>query len=123
MRSTTEYIIDISHSPDRPRGFIKALVKRPGRPAEMIWLRNTLESYQRIVGGHIEAENLASDVVIICNEEGKLLGLPYNCTLCGEDFVGTIIITGSKRDDFSSLKYSPEELLRVMPQLFYVEVF
>ncbi len=119
MRPNTEYIIDISHSPDRkPRGFIKALIKRPGRPAEMVWFANTLESYQRVVDGYIETVTLASDLIIICNEEGRMLGLPHNCNICSMDFFGTIILTGSKGDDFASLKYSPEQLLQFFPELF-----
>lgn len=124
MRPNTEYIIDISHSPDRkPRGFIKALIKRPGRPAETVYIRNTLESFQKAVGGYVEAVTLASDLVIICNEEGRLLRLPHNCNICNVDFVGTIILTGSNGDDFASLKYSPEQLLQFFPELFFVEVF
>ena len=43
---------------------------------------------------------IASDAVIICNEEGRILGLPDNCRVCGVDFVGTVLIVGIKGDAF-----------------------
>ena len=43
---------------------------------------------------------IASDAVIICNEEGRILGLSDNCRVCGVDFVGTVLIVGTKGDEF-----------------------
>lgn len=37
-----------------------------------------LEELQAIVGGYIEVINLRDDKVMIINEEGKLMHLPYN---------------------------------------------
>lgn len=39
--------------------------------------------------------------MIICNEEGRLLGLPHNCEVCGIDFVGTIVFAGVAGEDFA----------------------
>jgi len=38
----------------------------------------TLEELQRMVGGLIEVVHLETDELMICNEEGKILYLPYN---------------------------------------------
>ncbi len=38
----------------------------------------TLEELQAIVGGHIEIVALSDGRLMVCNEEGKLLGLPFN---------------------------------------------
>ena len=46
---------------------------------------------------------LAADCCIICNEEGRLEGLPYNLTFCGVSFVGPILVVGIDGDEFSSL--------------------
>ena len=78
-------------------------VKRPGEPPRHVWMSNSLENFQRYVGGYIEAVTVASDLVIICNEEGRLMGLPYNCTVCGCDFVGDIVFVGVKGDEFADL--------------------
>ena len=51
----------------------------PGKTAQAIEIDGSLESMQQIVGGYIEAIYPFDDpVAIICNEEGKLMGLPFN---------------------------------------------
>lgn len=37
-----------------------------------------LETMQKLVGGYIEVVNLSDYVVLIYNEEGRMLGLPIN---------------------------------------------
>ena len=68
----------------------------------------------------------------VCNDEGKLLGLPWNRTLTDDHGVpydivcGTFFVAGLKEDDFASLteqqiekykdKYSNEMILSVPKQ-------
>lgn len=78
---------------------MKAIRKKPGCAPEIIEVENTLEALQQEVGGYIETVSIA-DVVIICNEEGRLCGLPYNCGFVGVDFVGTILVVGRNKDEF-----------------------
>lgn len=44
----------------------------------MYWddVPDTLEALQQAVGGYIEVVPLTEQLCVICNEEGKLLGLP-----------------------------------------------
>ena len=84
---------------------ILVVIKEPGCPARVDpMFDNTLESFQEAVGGYIESVTFATDVVIICNEEGRIKNLPENTSICGVDFVGTIVACGTKADDFASLK-------------------
>ena len=53
----------------------------------------------------------ATDAAIICNEEGRLMGLAHNCTVLGVDFCGTILVAGVKGDEFSSLNGSSIPML------------
>ena len=78
---------------------MKAIRKKPGAQPEIIEVDNTLAALQTEVGGYIETVSIA-DVVIICNEEGRLCGLPYNCRFVGVDFVGTILVVGRSKDEF-----------------------
>ena len=78
---------------------MKAIRKKPGGAPEIIEVENTLKALQAEVGGYIETVSIA-DVVIICNEEGRLCGLPYNCRFVGVDFVGTILVVGRNKDEF-----------------------
>ena len=60
---------------------IKVLALLPMELPKEIKLDNTLEAMQNFVGGLIECITLSdtgSEVTLVCNEEGKLLGLPLN---------------------------------------------
>ncbi len=65
---------------------MKVLLVRPGEKAEMVEMNDSLESMQNAVGGMIEEYMpFEDDVAIVCNEEGKLMGLPPNRAIYGED--------------------------------------
>lgn len=95
---------------------VKAIIKRPSEPVGRIREIDVddLVQLQKIVGGYIEWVPLCDTVFgdtlgIICNEEGKLLGLPYNMSFCGITFVGTIIALGICGDSFDEVPVSLEE--------------
>ncbi len=80
---------------------INVIIKEPGKTARRADVENDLETLQGYVGGYIETVTLCTDLVIICNEEGRLLDLPYTTTICGMDFFGTIILAGIDGDEFA----------------------
>lgn len=90
---------------------IRVIRKRPGCLPELVQVENTLEALQQEVGGYIETVTFARDACIICNEEGRLMGLPYNVTYAGVDFVGTILIVGVDGEEFSDLPDASWETL------------
>lgn len=96
---------------------ITVIVKNPGRRAEPRVIPNSLQELQGIVGGHIEAVRLASDCVILCNEEGKLQNLAPNMFIMGEMFVGPVIIVGTKGEDFDDIPLTFDMFTELMPQL------
>lgn len=57
---------------------MKVLYKLPGFPPKERDIDNDLETLQQMVGGNIESVYIGDDVSVICNEEGKFLGLPPN---------------------------------------------
>lgn len=79
---------------------MKAIRKKPGCAPEIIEVDNTLKALQQEVGGYIETVTVASDTAIICNEEGRILDLPNNGRVCGVDVVGTVLIVGTKGEEF-----------------------
>ena len=79
---------------------MKAIRKEPGCAPELIDIDNTLAALQTEIGGYLETVTIASDAVVICNEDGVLLGMPYNCRFVGVDFVGTILVVGRNKDEF-----------------------
>lgn len=101
---------------------ISALIKRPGEPPRHVNLSNSLEALQKTVEGYIETVTLKTDLVIICNEEGRLKGMPFNCFLQGITFVGPIVICGVDGDEFSDLPYSWAAMKKLFPSL-WLEAF
>ena len=79
---------------------MKAIRKKPGAQPEIIEVDNTLAALQTEVGGYIETVTIASDAVVICNEEGRILGLPDNGRVCGVDVVGTVLVVGVNGPEF-----------------------
>ena len=79
---------------------MQVIYKAPGAPAEVRDIPNELSALQEAVGGYIETVSLASDAVVICNEEGRLMGLPHNTRFVGVDFVGPILIAGVDGEEF-----------------------
>lgn len=85
---------------------IKVIIKQPGRAPYSTYISNTLKNLQNTVGGYIETVTLAEDLVMICNEEGVINDMPYNCTVCGVQIFGPLIFAGVKDDEFDSLGLS-----------------
>lgn len=90
---------------------IKVVIKNPGTKPYTTWISDTLENLQKTVEGPIETVTVARGVVIICNEEGRIKGLPYNCKAAGVDFAGTIIFAGIEGDEFANLPCKVADLL------------
>jgi hypothetical protein len=82
---------------------IKVIIKKPEDEfGRLVEVENELEVFQSIVGGYIETTGY-KNLVIICNEEGKLRGLQPNVVLGRDMLVGTIIVCGASGDEFSDV--------------------
>jgi hypothetical protein len=69
----------MNEPPEAEEKMIEVLVVRPGKTPETAMIGQSLESMQKVVDGLIESiMPFEDDVAIICNEEGKLLGMPLN---------------------------------------------
>ncbi|RHT89947.1 DUF3846 domain-containing protein [Butyricicoccus sp. AM27-36] len=79
---------------------MKAIRKKPGCEPELIDIDNTLAALQTEVEGYIEVITLPYGAALICNEEGRILGLSDNGRVCGVDVVGTVLIVGTKGEEF-----------------------
>ena len=86
---------------------IKCLLVEPNKIPIEIEIKKELKEYQRLVGGLIEQAYLPvnDDVVIICNEEGKLNGMELNRDIGHDIIAGPFLIVGDDYDnsDFKSL--------------------
>ena len=58
---------------------MRIVLCEPGKQAQIAYIRPGLESFQKVVGGYIEPfYAFEEEVCIVCNEEGKINGMPVN---------------------------------------------
>lgn len=88
---------------------MKVLVVEPQKPCRVQEIES-LPDMQQLVGGDIEAVYpFQEPVALVCNSEGKLLGLPMNRPLLDKDYLpydiirGTFFVAGLGQEDFISL--------------------
>ncbi len=106
------------------------LLFQPGEKPALTEIDGTLESMQKIVGGYIQILYPFDDpIALVCNEEGKLLGLPLNRGLRDQTgkiydvIAGTFFLCGAPQDT-DHLDSLPEELVEKYRQKFAApEVF
>ncbi len=101
---------------------LRVLLVKPGESAQVIDIEKGLKALQAAVGGHIQAVYPFKDsVALVCNDEGKLKGLPLNRVLQGENYAahdiisGDFLVVGLGKEDFTSL---PQDLLEKYSDLY-----
>ena len=105
---------------------IHILIVEPGKAPYEATVPHTLETMQKIVGGHIEATYPYQDpVALVCNDEGLINRLAFNRRV-GEQIeeinagiFGTFFVCGIGQEDFCSL--SPELTEKYKRLLYYPE--
>ena len=102
---------------------VEVLLVQPEKYPQKVSISRGLESLQKMVGGYISfTYPFKEDVGIVLNDEGKLLGLPFNRALRDENgdpydiISGDFLVVGLTGDDISSL--SPE-LMDKFERLFH----
>ena len=86
---------------------MRVLYKRPADDKfHQLNIPNDLHAIQELVGGYIETVTLATDVCVICNEKGQLLGMPDNCWFCAIKYYGPILLVGVDGDEFTDCPMS-----------------
>lgn len=74
---------------------IKVVMVEPNKHPIVTTIKTKLENLQEAVGGLIEIIDIEPNICILCNEEGKLIGLEGNRKLGDDILVGTFYVCGS----------------------------
>lgn len=82
---------------------MKVIIKEVGKAPQVTDVENTLEALQKVVGGYIEVIGLGGNLLMICDEEGKLKGKPYNFDLGRDLIVGNVLFVQSDGEDFTDI--------------------
>ena len=96
---------------------MKILKIEPGAEPVTMELSDSLEAMQELVGGLIQVVYpFADQAALVCNDEGKLMGLPFNRALQDENdriydvICGTFFICGVPEDGDSFTDLTPDQL-------------
>lgn len=89
----------------KPGNLMRVVYVEPGRPAYEAEIAHTLEAEQKAVGGLIECVYNEDDTALVCNDEGKLLGMAGNRRIgdSGTVIAGSFFVCGLTEDDFRGL--------------------
>ena len=95
---------------------MNVLMVEPGKAPYEMQIGDDLRSMQAVVGGYIQAVYPYEEpVALVCNEEGKLDGLPLNRALRDSDgdvydiIAGNFFIAGLGESDFTDLSHELAE--------------
>lgn len=107
---------------------MNVLMVEPGKVPYETEIGSDLASLQAAVGGDIQAVYPYEEpVALICNEEGKLTGLPLNRALRDEDgeiydiVAGKFFLVGLGEDSFTDI--APEHAAKFVEQFKHPEEF
>ena len=124
MTSVDSYMNGNFELTPEPEKYIRVLIVEPMEPPKVETIPNTLEAKQAIVGGLIEAiYPYPENVAIVCNDEGKLIGLPLNRRIGHDVIAGSFIVCGTddRTASFSSL--TDEQVKRYQEKFSPIEIF
>lgn len=99
---------------------IRVLVKEPGRLNEVRDIENTLEAFQAIVGGHIEALRIRDDLCCYVNEDGKLLNMRPNFVI-GSQYVSKVDIIVGTAVFFRAEDNEDSEISLTLTDILYLD--
>lgn len=84
---------------------LRIVLKKVGEQPEIMNIENTLEAKQKLVDGWIEVVTVTDDILLVCNEEGKLDNLEPNLLFDYDYIAGDCFFIGDdyENGDFKSL--------------------
>ena len=102
---------------------MKILYKAPGEALRSMVIPNELGVMQQLVDGYIEPITLPDNLVIICNEEGKINDMKKNFHIAAiNDWIfGPALFMDADGEEFCSIKPEHEKLIRDYFDVFGTE--
>ena len=95
---------------------LKIVLKKVGEEPEVMNIENTLEAKQKLVDGWIEVVSVTEDILLVCNEEGKLRHMEFNRDIGYDIIAGPMIIVGEGKSG-NDISLTEEQIKK------YKEVF
>ena len=91
---------------------LKGLLVAENKLPEVVEIPDTLKSLQELVGGYIEYCYMPKheDVVLICNEEGKINGMGPNRDIGHDIIFGPFFVIGDNPDIGANISLTDEQI-------------
>ena len=91
---------------------LKGLLVAENKLPKVVEIPNTLKSLQELVGGFIEYCYMPEheDVVLICNEEGKINGMGPNRDIGHDIIYGPFFVIGDNPDIGANISLTDEQI-------------
>ena len=105
-----ERLCNATRGGQRMKENLRILMVEPHKAPYEASVPHELTAMQQTVGGLIEVVRNGDGTLIICNEEGKLLGMEGNRRIPGDVLTGPFFVVGDAGETFRSL--TEEELER-----------
>ena len=110
---------------------LEVLFIEPGKYPKTITINDTLEEMQTLVGGYIEEYSpFDDDISIVCNDEGKIRGMPLNSAVYDPDngemidiIAGSFFIVGTPPGVESFQSLTQEQQMKYSKMFRYPERF
>ena len=118
----------VSYMTEEEKNMLRVIVCRPDEYAKVTWIEDSLEAMQGLVGGLIEpydpfysdSDPRYENVILVCNEEGKLRQMKPSRAIIDEDGHVMDVIAGPfflcyspvESESFESLPVDLEEVFR-----------
>lgn len=109
---------------------MKVIIVKPQEKPVVAEINPGLKAMQEVVAGYVEVVYPFEDhVALICNEEGKLLGLPLNRALRAETgeiydiITGTFILCGAPPDSDHFTDLTEAQIVTYLHRFWFPEYF
>lgn len=125
----TRTFTNLNRTHEEGSAAMRVLVVEPEHRPEVREIDDSLKVMQNIVGGYIQPIHLDDSVVLVCNEEGKLMDMPANRGLRDKngqmyDIVfGTFFLCNSPADCDHFTSLTPEQIKRYQERFYTPEMF
>lgn len=99
---------------------VSVIIKRPGKKPYKTNISDSLKNLQNTVGGYIDivTPREYEDIAFIVNATGQFHGLSYNCTVCGVELYGNVIVIGVKDSKLDNIPITFDQVKKLFPQMW-----
>lgn len=96
---------------------LKIVFKEVGKRPKTMYIEDTLEAKQKLVGGYIEVVPYKYDMLLICNEEDKIMNLKPNVQFPEDYIAGNFFVVGDDYENAGFKSLTSKEVMEVKKDL------